>query len=83
MHSVTPGYTGGTSRFVTYYTLGDHKEAIQIDFDPSVLSFDRLLGAFWSHNRPGAAAKKRIERTLPVRIQTNEPYYLPNVPWVQ
>ena len=55
MHSVRPGYTGGKSRFVTYYTLGDHKEAIQIDFDPRVLSFDRLLSAFWSHNRPGSA----------------------------
>ena len=31
----------------TYYSLGDHTEAITIDYDPKVLSYDDLLKLFW------------------------------------
>ncbi len=32
--------------------MGDHTEAIQVDFDPSVLSFDALLKYFWRAHNP-------------------------------
>jgi peptide methionine sulfoxide reductase MsrA len=35
----------------TYHNLGDHTESIQIDFDPTKLSFDQILDRIWvSHN---------------------------------
>ena len=33
------GYTGGTNEAPTYSTIGDHTESIQIDFDPSQISY--------------------------------------------
>jgi peptide-methionine (S)-S-oxide reductase len=29
------GYTGGTTKFPTYESLGDHTEALKIYFDPA------------------------------------------------
>lgn len=52
------GYTGGTTPDPTYRSLGDHTEAIQIDFDPKTVSYRQLLEVFFeSHNpcaRPGS-----------------------------
>ena len=48
MISTRVGYTGGTTQDPTYYSLGDHTETIQIDFDPSVVSYRDLLKVFWS-----------------------------------
>ena len=45
------GYAGGTTAAPTYRNIGDHTEAVQVDFDPAVISFDELLERFWSeHN---------------------------------
>jgi len=45
------GYSGGTTRNPTYYNLGDHSETVQIDYDPSRVSYRELLDIFWkSHN---------------------------------
>ena len=41
------GYTGGTTKNPTYRNLGDHTEAIQIDFDPSKIRYEDLLAMFW------------------------------------
>lgn len=46
------GYAGGTSSNPTYQDLGDHTEAIQIDFDPTVISYDELLALFWQGHNP-------------------------------
>ena len=37
------GYSGGKSSNPTYRSIGDHSEAIQIDFDPNVISYEELL----------------------------------------
>ena len=42
------GYAGGTTASPTYRSIGDHSEAIQIDYDPEVLSYADLLDIFWS-----------------------------------
>ncbi|MCO5188086.1 MAG: peptide-methionine (S)-S-oxide reductase [Anaerolineae bacterium] len=45
------GYSGGTTIGPTYRNIGDHAETIQIDYDPTVTTFDALLAVFWvSHN---------------------------------
>jgi peptide-methionine (S)-S-oxide reductase len=54
--SVTSGYTGGTTKNPTYRevctgTTG-HAEACQIIYDPSVISYDELLEAFWAAHDP-------------------------------
>ena len=45
------GYAGGTSTDPTYYKLDGHTETVQIDYDPTKISYDELLEVFWdSHN---------------------------------
>ena len=52
MVSTVVGYTGGTTANPTYYKLGDHTETIQIEYDPSVLSYGDLLEVFWQLHTP-------------------------------
>ncbi len=35
----------------SYYALGDHTEAISLDYDPSVIGYGDLLGHFWNSHR--------------------------------
>ncbi len=36
----------------TYHSLGDHTETIQVDYDPTVISYGRLLDVFWDSHDP-------------------------------
>lgn len=47
--SVRAGYAGGTRPNPTYHDHEGYKEAIKIEFDPAVISYDKLLDIFW-HN---------------------------------
>lgn len=53
---VVPGYAGGTKENPTYYDLHDngtgHAEVVRIDFDPKVISFDKILDIFWAIHDP-------------------------------
>jgi peptide-methionine (S)-S-oxide reductase len=56
VRSVLPGYTGGTVENPTYEqvcsgTTG-HAEAIQIEFDPGKISFEKILDIFWYTHNP-------------------------------
>jgi peptide-methionine (S)-S-oxide reductase len=53
------GYTGGEKENPTYRSLGDHTEAIQVEFDPEAVTYDELLGAFWNGHDPGGAVWSR------------------------
>ena len=53
------GYAGGTKKNPTYHSLGDHSEAIQVDFDPSHLSYEKLLEIFWAAHDPTARSWSR------------------------
>jgi methionine-S-sulfoxide reductase len=53
------GYTGGGTRNPTYHNLGDHTETLELDFDPAVTSYERLLEAFWSSHDPTRPAWNR------------------------
>jgi peptide-methionine (S)-S-oxide reductase len=45
------GYAGGTSINPTYYNLDGHTETVQIDYDPTRISYNELLDVFWgSHD---------------------------------
>ena len=48
------GYTGGDEDSPTYRDLGDHSEAIQVDFDPEVVSYGELIEVFWESHNPCA-----------------------------
>jgi peptide-methionine (S)-S-oxide reductase len=50
------GYTGGTKPNPTYRSLGDHTETIEIDYDPTIISYENLLDIFWRSHQPGQAA---------------------------
>jgi len=46
------GYTGGTKADPTYYSLGDHTESLQVDYDPQRISYSQLLDIFWASHDP-------------------------------
>ncbi|KAG8237984.1 hypothetical protein J437_LFUL018009 [Ladona fulva] len=48
------GYTGGTKKNPTYKSLGDHTEAIDVDYDPVAVKFEELLDVFWNNHDPSA-----------------------------
>lgn len=58
------GYSGGTKRNPTYHDLGDHSEAIQIDFDPGRVSYERLLEVFWKSHDPTSRSWSRQYRAV-------------------
>lgn len=53
------GYAGGTKEGPTYRSLGDHTEAIDVDFDPSAITFAKLLDIFWLNHDPTARTTKQ------------------------
>jgi peptide-methionine (S)-S-oxide reductase len=54
--SVTSGYAGGTKANPTYQDVCSgntgHAEVIQIEFDSSVVSYDKILSTFWEAHDP-------------------------------
>ncbi|MBN1655181.1 MAG: peptide-methionine (S)-S-oxide reductase [Deltaproteobacteria bacterium] len=45
------GYAGGTMTNPKYYDLGNHSETIQIEYNPVVITYEKLLDVFWeSHD---------------------------------
>ena len=53
---VVSGYAGGTVQNPTYEQIGSkrtgHAEVIKIDFDPAVVSLEKLLDYFWHVHNP-------------------------------
>lgn len=58
------GYCGGAKVAPTYHNLGDHSEAIQIDFDPTRLSYDELLALARSEGNFGGQSYSRQYRSV-------------------
>ena len=46
------GYSGGQKINPTYHALGDNSESIQIDYDPTQISYEKLLEIFWASHSP-------------------------------
>ena len=56
VESVTSGYAGGRDENVTYQDVctgkTGHAEVVQIAFDPTKISYEKLLGTFWEVHDP-------------------------------
>ena len=54
--STTVGYTGGNFPNPTYPDVctgrTEHAEAIQLEYNPNVISFEELLDIFWANHNP-------------------------------
>jgi peptide-methionine (S)-S-oxide reductase len=54
--SILPGYAGGTVKNPSYDQVcagkTGHAESIQIEFDPKVTSFEKILDIFWHTHDP-------------------------------
>jgi len=46
------GYCGGVDKSPTYHDLGDHTESIQIEFDSTKTTYEKLLEVFWTRHYP-------------------------------
>jgi peptide-methionine (S)-S-oxide reductase len=53
------GYAGGTKKNPTYQSLGNHTETIQIDYDPTVISYEKLLDVFLDSHSPDTRSWSR------------------------
>jgi len=77
---VRSGYTGGITENPTYEDIctgkTGHAEVIQIDFDSTLISYDKLLNIFWkSHdpttlNRQGADAGTQYRSAIYIHSET-------------
>jgi peptide-methionine (S)-S-oxide reductase len=56
------GYAGGTEPDPSYYSLGDHTEVLQVEYDPDTLDYAALLDVFWANHDPFSAPYKRQYR---------------------
>ncbi len=66
VNKITSGYTGGTIKNPTYreVTTGrtGHAEAIQIVFDPTIITFQEILDVFFSTHDPTTLNKQGYDR---------------------
>jgi methionine-S-sulfoxide reductase len=46
------GYAGGKEPNPTYYAIGGHSETVEVDFDPTVISYGELLEIYWEAHNP-------------------------------
>ncbi len=53
------GYAGGTIDDPTYKMIGDHTETIEIDYDPTVISYQELVELFFANHNPYSEAYSR------------------------
>jgi peptide-methionine (S)-S-oxide reductase len=53
------GYAGGTDPNPTYEAIGDHSEAVQVDYDPDETTFDALVDAAVGMHAPNRQPGKR------------------------
>lgn len=59
------GYAGGTSRHPTYYNLDGHTETVEVDYDPTRISYGQLLGVFWgSHDATAFAFSRQYQSII-------------------
>ena len=56
------GYTGGNEPNATYRNHGSHAEAIDIRFDPSIISYRRILEYFFQIHDPTTLNRQGNDR---------------------
>ena len=62
--TVTSGYTTGRSSDPTYrnYEAGGHLEAVEIVYDPKLISYEQLLDVFWRQINPTDSGGQFVDR---------------------
>ena len=62
--SVTSGYTTGSSTSPTYksYIAGGHLEAVEIAYNPKLITYTQLLDVFWRQIDPTDAGGQFVDR---------------------
>lgn len=64
--SVSPGYTGGTTKNPTWQDVYSgktgHAEAIKVEFDPQVISYETLLDVFFVTHDPTSLNQQGADR---------------------
>nr|WP_315399621.1 peptide-methionine (S)-S-oxide reductase MsrA [uncultured Duganella sp.] len=58
VQSTRVGYTGGDVANATYRNHGTHAEAIEIDFDPAVISYRKILEFFFQIHDPSTVDRQ-------------------------
>jgi len=53
------GYAGGKQENPDYGHIGDHTEAVQVDYDPARITYGQLLEMFWSSHTPSSRSWSR------------------------
>jgi len=73
--SAVSGYTGGRSTNPTYetYAAAGHVEAVKVIYDPSRVTYNDLLDAYWRHTDPTDKGGQFVDRG---------PQYRPVVFWL-
>ena len=61
------GYTGGDVQNATYRNHGTHAEGIEINFDPTVLSYRRILEFFFQIHDPTTPERQGNDRGMAYR----------------
>lgn len=46
------GYAGGTTENPSYKNIGDHTETIEIDYNPKIISYKKLVELFFDNHNP-------------------------------
>ena len=58
------GFIGGTTTSPTYKQVcrgrTGHAEAVEVTFDPTVISYEDLLAVFWSSHNPGSRNRQGL-----------------------
>lgn len=66
VHRVESGYTGGDSVDPSYREISGgrtgHAECVQIEFDPALLSYEKLLTVFWELHDPTTRDRQGADR---------------------
>ena len=64
--STAAGYSGGSAKDPTYEMVctgrTGHAESVMVEYDPSVISYDRLLEAFWDMHDPTTLNRQGPDR---------------------
>jgi peptide-methionine (S)-S-oxide reductase len=60
--STRVGYSGGDVKNATYRNHGTHAEAVEIDFDPSIISYRKILEFFFQIHDPTTPNRQGNDR---------------------
>jgi peptide-methionine (S)-S-oxide reductase len=67
VQSTRVGYTGGDVQNATYRNHGTHAEGIEINFDPTVISYRRILEFFFQIHDPTTPKRQGNDRGMSYR----------------